>query len=141
MLRTTLLAVLLGALMTGCVVYKIEQTEQFQSGDYRGSSDGRDVELISPHVVRVNKIGEGAHCFEPMLYVLTIGIIPTHCVSKYHVARSSRSLESTESLETHFIVTSMQGWAALFLPLSPRWQFGYAEKAVLQIERLAEQKQ
>lgn len=127
--------------MTGCVAYKIEQTEQFRPDDYRGSSVDPGAELISPRVVRVNKLGEGAHCFEPMLYLLTIGIIPTHCISKYHVATSSQGLESTESLETHFIVTSMQGWAALLLPLSPKWKVGYAEKAVPEIERRVEQTQ
>ncbi len=68
-------------------------------------------------VTKTNKWSGGAHCYEPMLYVLTLGIIPTHCVDSYSVSSELEVLGK-------FKVTSMNGWAALFIAPFPTWQYG-----------------
>ena len=56
-----------------------------------------------------------------MLYVLSLGIIPTHCVNTFEVQSSS-----TPEQQTKVSVTTIGGWAALFLAPLPQWKFGEA---------------
>jgi len=56
-----------------------------------------------------------------MLYVLSLGIIPTHCVNTFEVRSSTEPKQQTK-----VSVTTLGGWAALFLAPLPNWKFGEA---------------
>ena len=74
-----------------------------------------------PQIFQLNTRPEGFQCFEPMLYVLSLGIIPVHCVNTFEV-RSSAEPEQLAKVN----VTTISGWAALFLAPLPKWKFGEA---------------
>ncbi len=120
--------------LSGCAALKIEPAEPVPETVI--AAPGTEQAELS--VVRLNEYPEGNHCFEPLLYVLTIGIIPTHCVQRYHVIAGSETPESNEGLATHFVVTSMQGWVTLLLLPTRKWQFGFAEDPAPEIEKMIE---
>ncbi len=123
-----LLVILVAMHVSGCAAYRIESTSQF---DARQPDLQKAVERVSGNVLSIDKINampEGAHCFEPLLYVLSIGMIPTHCVDRYHVGLSPVESDEGYPPSTDFTVTLMQGWVALMLPLFPDWKFGYGER-------------
>ena len=130
MLRVAAVAVGIVSLC-GCATYKIESTN-----DYEPVSIDSSAELF---ITRVNDFPEGNHCFEPMLYVLTLGIIPTHCVERFNVGSSDPTQRQETTNETHFTVTYVQGWMALPMSLSGQWQLGYGEDAPVQIKRRVRQ--
>ena len=115
-------------LLVGCVAYKVAPTKDFEARApmIREHVVARPEETIA--IVQLNSFPEGAHCFEPLMYVLSLGIIPIHCRDRYHVNVSSGAQAGTEDRKTDFEVTSMQGWVALLLPLSPQWRFGYGDR-------------
>ncbi|WP_444904258.1 hypothetical protein ACJJIU_03925 [Microbulbifer sp. CnH-101-E] len=82
-------------------------------------------------VAKVNEWPEGNHCFEPILYVLTLGIIPTHCINTYNVSSGPQVLGQVK-------VTSMQGWVALFMAPFPAWQYGYATEVESEIKDMVQ---
>ena len=133
-----LLVAIAAAQLAACVAHKIEPHDPVPEATTAA------LRLDGGHrttVLRLNEYPEGNHCFEPLLYVLTIGIIPTHCVERYHVLATREPPETNEGLATHFVVTSMQGWITGLLVLSPRWKFGYIQEPGPEIEtilRLAE---
>ena len=116
-------------LSSGCAAYKVEPVSELRSLPMTADND-------AALVTRLDEFPEGNHCFEPMLYVLTLGIIPTHCVQRYHVSQTDVSDRDKSSLDTHFAVTLVQGWVALALPLSHRWRFGFGTEAPADIEQL-----
>lgn len=130
MLRAAVVAAVISHLV-GCATYKIEATSEYQSTSVETSSE--------LYVTQVNDYAEGVHCFEPMLHVLSLQLIPTHCIERYNVSDSHPSKRDETTLETHFVVTSMQGWIALPMSLSRQWRFGYGEDAAVQIEQLVRQ--
>lgn len=92
-------------------------------------------------IERIDEGPRGQHCFEPMLYVITAGLVPTHCLRSYRVTTESDdgSLE-----ERDYELTTMQGWLTLFLPPFPSWYFGAAvegEKLVEAVLREQQRKQ
>ena len=103
-----LIALIFILILSGCSTYKIVP-------DIGMSQLKNSAETIS--VAKVNKWPEGIHCNEPMLYVLTLGIIPTHCVDTYKVSTESQELGKVK-------VTSMQGWLTLMLVPFLTWQYG-----------------
>lgn len=119
------LAVLV-ALQAGCATYKIApvgpETTVFPA------------EMPLSVQPRHASVPDGLHCFEPMLYALTVGIVPAHCVTTYDVmpeqvdglygSGSSRAVE----------VTHIQGWLALLLAPFPGWRYGFGEDIDAAIE-------
>ncbi|MFI5398619.1 MAG: hypothetical protein ACHQ9S_24080 [Candidatus Binatia bacterium] len=65
--------------------------------------------------------GRGFQCFEPMLYVLTLGIIPSDCTHDYSFEATIDGREPPERLG--YSVTTIQGWIAGPLSLFPGWEF------------------
>ncbi len=108
--------------LSSCATYKVVPEEEF-------SKETGITESIT--VTKVNERPEGNHCFEPMMYVLTLGIIPTHCVDTYSVSSDSRELGNVK-------VTSMQGWAALFMAPLPAWQYGYGSEVESEIKDIVQ---
>ena len=93
--------------LTGCTVYKIVPDDKVSRGV-------ASLEKLS--ITKVNEWPGGNHCFEPMLYVFSLGIIPTHCVDTYKVSSSSEEIGNVK-------VTTMQGWFPLLMVPLPSWQY------------------
>ncbi len=68
--------------------------------------------------------GRGFQCFEPMLYVLTVGIIPADCTNDYVFDALLEGRDSTTPLHREYTVTQVQGWVSGLLALLPGWELG-----------------
>jgi hypothetical protein len=68
--------------------------------------------------------GRGFQCFEPMLYVLTIGIIPADCTNDYAFEAVLERHDSTTPFHREYTVTQIQGWVFRSPVLFPGWEFG-----------------
>lgn len=76
-----------------CATYKIVPNEDFNLIEFHKNKN------ISINIEKSNQQPGGLHCFEPMLFVLTLGIIPTHCVDTYNVTSQNNHIG-------HVVVTS-----------------------------------
>jgi len=116
---------LLTLILSSCASYKV-----VPEGDIAQAKNNSETLVVT----KMNEFPEGRHCFEPMMYVLTLGIIPTHCVDTYIV--------SSESVELGRVkVTYMQGWVALLIAPLPVWEYGYGsavESEIKEMVRIAE---
>lgn len=113
---------LLSLLLCSCATYKIE---------VQGQLNKISVPIESIEVKKENEWPGGQHCFEPMLFVLTLGIVPTHCIDTYKV--------SSESSEIGIVnVTKKQGWVALVLAALPSWQYGLGHEPENEIKNLVQ---
>ena len=110
--------------LVACSTYKI--TPDKEISNYDNSS-----QEIS--VTKDNEFPEGNHCFEPMLYVLSLGLIPTHCVNTY-------SIQNNDDILGKVKVTEIQGWVALLIAPFPKWQFGYSLNPENEIKELVNAK-
>ena len=110
-MKATRTILLCSLVLSGCATHKISTTNE-------AAWVHTDPQ---PKITQLNTWPEGNQCFEPMLYVLSLGIIPTHCVNRFEV-RSSSSPEQQANVN----VTTIGGWAALFLAPLPEWKFGEA---------------
>lgn len=72
--------------------------------------------------------GRGFQCFEPMLYVLTVGVIPADCTNDYEFEAVLDEGGSTTPLRLTYTVTNVQGWVSGFLVLLPAWDLGFGER-------------
>lgn len=97
--------------LSGCASYKIETSSSF---DFSKIKDDNREKI---EVIKLNDYPQGGQCFEPMLFVLTLGLIPTHCVDDYEVKVGSVSVGEAKA-------TYMSGWIPLFLPIHPKWKYG-----------------
>ncbi len=111
-------------LQAGCVVHKLDGTASLDEKTpalVERRATGADASLV---VTPLSTWPEGEQCFEPMLYVLSLGLIPTHCVRRYHVGYEAVGDVDPASLETHVTVTSMQGWIPALFPVLQGWRYG-----------------
>ena len=102
------IAIIFSLLLSGCASYKV-----VSEGELKKLPEGEKVSIN-----KLNEWSEGAHCFEPLFYVLSLGIIPTHCVDTYAVTTESSEIGTVK-------VTSMQGWVTLLMSPFPVWQYGF----------------
>ncbi len=65
-----------------------------------------------------------------MLFVLTIGLVPVHCVDTYRVSAVGADADAV------YTVTAMEGWVALFLMPIPDWHAGFGREPEPEIERM-----
>lgn len=105
-----LLAIII-CMCSGCASYKLQLSDQFNVDAVKVSQQN-DISAI-----KTNGYPQGAHCFEPMLYVLTLGIIPTHCVDDYEIRVSDEPIGKAE-------LTTMSGWIPLLISVLPNWKHG-----------------
>jgi hypothetical protein len=110
--------VTLMAFLTGCGAYRVALKE----GDVALAPvpDG------AVEITKQNESPQGLHCFEPMLFFLTIGIVPTHCVDTYQV--------STATTQSTYTVTQMQGWLTLLLLPLPSWHYTFGHRGHAETE-------
>lgn len=109
------IAIILTLFLSGCASYKV-----VPEGELKDLPEGEKVSIK-----KQNEWPEGAHCFEPLFYVLSLGIIPTHCVDTYTVTAESNELGTVK-------VTSMQGWVTLLMASFPVWQYGFGTEKDLE---------
>ena len=102
------LIVALAALLSGCGAYRV---------NVEGGTPDATSEL---RIEQLNEFPEGVHCFEPYLYVISLGIIPAHCVNRFSIETVEPDGETVETYTAE--VVSMQGWVALFLLPTPTWR-------------------
>ncbi len=118
-------------LLAGCSAYKVERSQNINAPM---------LELRSSSVITVaqdNSYSEGLHCHEPMLYIFTLGIIPTHCINRYSIMLI-RSLNSQEDIPLGTLkITIIGGWAALFIVPLQEWRFGSPPRTESGIKKLA----
>jgi hypothetical protein len=69
--------------------------------------------------VNVKLFPEGTSCTSPLLFIVSFGIIPAHCVDRYKVTNS----ENSNEYSGEYVVTRVSGWVALILGLFPSWEF------------------
>jgi len=112
MCMNKLLLLIFTLTLSSCATYKIAPDDDFNYSELRSSSNE---EIFIED--RTADIPGGLQCFEPMLYVLTLGIIPQHCIYNYEVTNKHNAIGNVE-------VTHMQGWVALLVTLFPSWHYG-----------------
>jgi hypothetical protein len=66
----------------------------------------------------------GYQCFEPMFYVISLGLIPAHCRYSYLLTVVIEEEGNVRTIEFPYRVTSMQGWLMALYPLFPDWVIG-----------------
>jgi len=66
---------------------------------------------------------EGFQCFEPMMYFLSLGLIPTHCVGKHELIIKFNENGVEKTITKKIKETTMGGWFPLFLLFSPNWEY------------------
>lgn len=121
MIKRMLLSLLIIAHISGCAVFKIEATDL-------DSKSLANLEKETSSIERVNSdFPEGMHCFEPMMFFLTLGIVPIHCINRYELSIE----EKNGHKKTHEVkVTSMNGWIPLLLIPSSTWNYGKYDGSV-----------
>ena len=117
-------------MLTGCSAYRITRVDNGtlpapEAGNFSGLK-----------VTKQNKNPQGFQCWEPLLYGLTLGLIPANCVDTYLVSVTSGTGEKTESV---YKVSVWAGWVSVLLAPSPQWHwqmgYGYGVNPATQIER------
>jgi hypothetical protein len=114
---------ILALMLTGCVTYRISP----KAKPLRVEPDA------SLRIIKLNERPEGFQCFEPMLWFVTAGVIPVQCVDTYSVAHVTAVEPIPGAVYT---VTSIGGWAALFLAPFPSWHFGNPKNVEAEIEHV-----
>ncbi|GAA6141851.1 hypothetical protein [Hydrogenophaga sp. 5NK40-0174] len=123
----------------GCAAYKVEAVGPQASAPVKSSAPaGKPGKALKTGVAPALKVvpdrashieGRGFQCHEPLLYVLSLGLIPAVCVKGYE-------LRSNEEVLGRYEVSMMMGWAAMFAAMSPGWSLGSGdERAETQIRR------
>jgi len=110
--------------ISSCATYKITSKDDFQFLSEINKE---------PEIVKVNKYPSGFQCFEPLLFVLTLGIIPTHCVDTYDVL-------SDDKIVGQVSITSIGGWVALAIVLFPNWNYGFADNIKADVVDMIEER-
>ncbi len=105
------LAVLMILSLASCATHKIETSSQFPLSKLQGENPS------SISSTKLGEPGQGVHCFEPMLHILTLGIVPTHCIDEYQVKLNDEPIGDVK-------VTTMSGWIPLLMNALPKWKYG-----------------
>ena len=119
-------------LIGGCATYKVEMADKASVAKMIPNPDA------SILIKQENLYPEGFQCFEPMLFVLTFGLIPTHCVDTYSASTTTdqQKLVPLGSFE----ITTIGGWAALIIAPLPQWKFGSPDKPEIEIKQIISHK-
>lgn len=118
----SILAVLALISLSACAAYKVVPEKEIIIPE---NAEG----TVSVTEVKESQYPEGLNCFEPMMTLITLGIIPTHCINNYSVSIGSHEIGQVK-------VTSMQGWVTLLMAPFPTWQYGYARNVENEISEL-----
>ena len=135
MIRTLLVLAL--SILSACVTYKIEPlpSPDFNAAimDITSSSELNrrlSVENIDKGMVLGSdptEITKAVFCREPLLTVITLGIVPRTCVERYRATLLPLENNSSQPLVHEFKTTSVTGWLSLILLPLPNWMYGYQD--------------
>jgi hypothetical protein len=105
-------------LLTGCSAYRISTIDDGALHAVRVNAASR------VEVTKRSKGLEGFQCYEPLLYGLTLGVIPVNCVDTYAVSVTSSTGETAQGT---YKLSVWTGWASVLLAPLPNWhwQMGY----------------
>ncbi|MES3020249.1 MAG: hypothetical protein V4857_01560 [Pseudomonadota bacterium] len=127
-----LLIATLAIILSGCATYKVEQTSVV--GNKVSNIDDDATIKITTNGARTG----GLHCFEPMLYVVTLGIIPQHCATDYSAAITTKT--GQDAPIGNFRISTVNGWLALILAPQPEWRYGWPRSAESEIKQAISKK-
>ncbi|MBD9425478.1 hypothetical protein IB232_09125 [Pseudomonas sp. PDM15] len=116
----------------GCATYKVEMTDNASAAKMMLNPD-------APILVKQENLHpEGFQCFEPMLFVLTFGLIPTHCADTY----SASTITDQQKIVPlgSFKITTIGGWAALIIAPLPQWRLGSPDKPEIEMKQIISHK-
>ncbi len=113
-------------LLVGCSAHRISPVGEAAQPDAISSS-------VAISVSKINAQPEGYQCFEPLLYVLTLGIVPTRCVDTFKVSVASEESELTATRT--YEVTTVHGWFSFLLAPTSPWRYGEIRAPENEIER------
>jgi hypothetical protein len=86
-------------------------------------------------VAKINIRPDGFQCNEPLLFGLTLGLIPAHCEDIYSVSVISSTGSKAQG---EYRVSTWAGWASLLLAPIPGWHwhmgYGYGRDPRAEIE-------
>jgi hypothetical protein len=99
-------------LLTGCSAYRITAVDDHAV---------HAMKVVSRVEITKKTRDVDFQCFEPMLAVLTVGIIPVHCVDTYGVSVTSATGETAQGV---YRVSFWGGWVSLLLAPLPSWHLG-----------------
>ena len=110
--------------LSSCAVYRVQKLPEYNAKSWYEPIS----ELPTTEPKRLNPLSEGFQCFEPMLYVLTLGIVPSHCVGYYQYGNDV------------YKVTDMTGWIPAIYPLFSGWRYDFGNNNGFrtEMERLAQ---
>ena len=117
-----ILIIVTSFLISACASYSLNVSEDFQYERVRAASSD------TIQVKQLNHYAKGVHCWEPMFFVVSLGLIPTHCVNDYEVFVSDESVGKAW-------VTMMSGWLPPLLSLLPGWTLKEPDVKEAVIER------
>ena len=127
-MRRILVCFAVGVFLSGCAVFKIE-TRGFDTA--RLASLNPETSAIEP---KKADFPEGMHCFEPMLFLLTLGIVPTHCINRYELIIQE---DSGDKKSHEIVVTTMSGWIPLLFIPGHTWQYGKFNGSIVGLREYA----
>lgn len=128
-----ILPLLVLSLLTACVTYKVEVSPDSNfDAAVNGivSMDELDRRLsVEKQLTVATTLAaaqtEAVFCTEPLITVLTVGIVPRVCVDTY--SATLLLSENDSELVRNYKIRSINGWLALLLLPARNWKYGRAE--------------
>ncbi len=122
--------------ISACVTYKIQYSPdlKFENAvddiacldevDRRLSVEKQQVSAAT----LAGEYSEAAFCSEPLITLLTLGLIPRVCSSTYTATLSPSEYDGDIRLKRNYETKFVAGWLALLLLPFPQWKYGYEEE-------------
>ena len=108
------------------LIPRLSDLKAFKQVGYLENVSGQPDLIVSSYSVRriSRPMQDGFQCFEPMLMVVSFGIIPSVCKSLDEVSFDLRAKERNTPISVKLLVEtrSIYGWAALPVKTSVNWQ-------------------
>lgn len=119
--------------LTACAAHKVEPEGNIQpfaagvaSGKPNAAARGSKTSPLSIVAVSPAQPGPRVHrCTSPIWSVVSLGIIPSFCEDSFVVLQGDRMVGQ-------YHATTMTGWAAMFVSVTPAWQMGSGDDRVTQ---------
>jgi len=119
-------------LLSGCTTYKLYSLPDagFDDAIRRSASHGTLEDRLTIERTTVLPSGssaqvtEAAFCSEPLIPLLTLGIVPRNCSDKFSAVLSPADGDAEEKLVREYETRFIAGWIALLLLPQADWKYG-----------------